>query len=103
MMCTFEEALEKAKEMFPKKGYLNKVFSASDLPDKWLFFGRFSEDSEVEYGNRPISVDKETGEAEWFYIYTEEHIREYIAAVPIVLDSVKGNDDDKTYSGHEVV
>ena len=37
------------------------------------------------------------------HLYRRADIREYIAAVPIVLDSVKGNDDDKTYSGHEVV
>ena len=85
-MVDFKEALEKARKMFPERGYLGKVYVACDLPDKWLFFSRFSENSKVEYGNRPISVDKETGEAKWYYIYTEEHIKEYLAAVTLEID-----------------
>ena len=84
-MCTYKEACNKAQEMFARKGYLNKVDSACDLPDKWLFFGRFSEGAVIEFGGKPISVDKKSGEAEWFYIYTPEHIAEYTAAKPIPL------------------
>lgn len=86
-MCTYKEACSKAQKMFAQKGYLGKVDSACDLPDKWLFFGRFKEDSVIEYGSRPISVDKKSGVADWFYIYTPEHIAEYIAATPIDLPS----------------
>ena len=82
-MCTYKQAYDNAQKMFAENGYLNRVIGACDLPDKWLFFGRFSEDSTVEYGNRPISVDKETGVLSWFNPFSGEGIEEYDAAVPI--------------------
>lgn len=84
-MCTYKQACDNAQKMFAKNGYLNRVIGACDLPDKWLFFGRFSEDTEIEYGNRPICVDKNTGTLSWFDSFSGKGIQEYDAAVPIPL------------------
>ena len=86
-MCTYKEACGKAKKMFAQNGYLDKVFSACDLPDKWLFFSKHEEDSTYEYGNCPISVDKKTGIPTWFNIFEAgtNHLKEYNAARPIPL------------------
>ncbi len=86
-MYSYTKAYKKARAMFAKNGYLKKVIGACDLPDKWLFFGRFSEDGLIEFGNRPISVEKETGILSWFNPFSGEGIKEYEAAVPIELPS----------------
>lgn len=84
-MCTYKEACDKAKKAFAQNGYLDRVDGACELPDKWLFFGRFKEDSSYEYGNCPISVDKKSGVLKWFNISAPGNILEYEAAKPIPL------------------
>ncbi len=86
-MCTYKEAFSKAKRMFAQNGYLDRVDGACELPDKWLFFGRHEEDSVYEYGNCPISVDKETGTPLWFNIFEAgtNHLKEYNEAKTIAL------------------
>lgn len=81
-MCTYKQACDNAQKMFARNGYLNRVIGACDLPDKWLFFGWVSEDGAIEFGNRPISVDKETGILSWFDPFSGVGIDEYDAAVP---------------------
>jgi len=68
-MIEYSKAYQMAKTMFAKNGYLDQIDYVCELPDKWLFHSRFQRDSIVEYGNCPISVNKETGNAEWFNIF----------------------------------
>lgn len=84
-MCTYKQACDSARKMFAQNGYLDEVIGACDLPDKWLFFSRFKKDSTIEFGNRPISVDKETGILDWFNPFSGKGIYEYDAAIPIAL------------------
>ena len=85
-MCTYE-AYKKAKKMFAENGYLNRVDGACELPDKWLFFSRHDENNIWEYGNCPISVDKQTGVPTWFHLFEAgtDHMKQYEESVVIPL------------------
>ena len=56
-----------------------------DLLEKWIFFGRMKEGSVTEYGNCPVTVNKNTGAVEWYRFNAPMNISEASKATPITL------------------
>ncbi len=79
-MIRLEEACQIALDNLVKKDYLNGLVDIVDIGDRWLIFGTMVENpKEVEYGNCPYAVDKETGECEEFPISIMENFDLYYA------------------------
>lgn len=72
-MMKFLDACELAKNVLVKRDYKDGFSEICDLGERWLFFGRTFNKGVVEYGNCPVSVDKETGQCEDFPISNVEN------------------------------
>lgn len=72
-MMDLLEACDVARDRLRKQGYKNGLCEICDLGDKWLFFGRTFDKGIVDYGNCPVTVDKETGQYENFPISIMEN------------------------------
>ena len=68
----FEAACKKAMRYFEKEYGDTGLISIMDLGDKWLFDGA-NEDSSVVYGKQCITIDKDTGEREIFYLPNDKN------------------------------
>ena len=80
-MISLTSACEKALDFFPSMGMMKKIYNIGSTPDLWLFDGRWEEGNHVEYGNNPVSVNKETGEVGAFII--SQNLDEYYSAEPV--------------------
>ena len=61
-MLDFNTACEMARKNLVGQGYKNGIAEITDLGDSWLFTGRMFDIGVTDYGNTPITVDKNTGE-----------------------------------------
>lgn len=79
MIC-LDEACKIALDKLIKKNYFGGLVDIVDIGDRWLIFGTMTENpEEVEYGNCPYAVSKETGECEEFPISVMENFDLYYA------------------------
>ncbi|SCH84850.1 Uncharacterised protein [uncultured Clostridium sp.] len=86
-MMDFMKACDLARNIFVKRDYKDGLCEIFDSGDRWIFFGRIFEEGVVEYGNCPVTVDKETGQCEDFPISDIQNYDLYYESKPIKVPS----------------
>ena len=80
----FKSACEKAMNYFQKEYGDIGFYSIKDLGDRWLFDGA-SEQSETIYDKQGITIDKNTGKLDLFYLPNDKNFELLEDAVDIVI------------------
>lgn len=65
-MMDFMKACDIARDKFIKQEYKDGFCDICDIGDRWLFIGRSLDKGVAEYGNCPVTIDKETGKVDEF-------------------------------------
>lgn len=68
--CACEKALKYYKNEWDDIG----LAGIYDLGEKWLFYGRDKQDKRV-YGKPGITINKKTGEQDYFYLPDDDNFR----------------------------
>lgn len=58
-------------DVHTRKG-IEKIYESEK---RWIFFGKSQEDNATEYGNTPISIEKETGNGILFSLADEDNYK----------------------------
>ncbi len=82
-MLDFNTACKKARENLMKQGYKNGIDGIYNLGDKWLFFGRMFDAGIPDYGNTPITIDKNTGTIADYPLSVVDNLESYYEAKEI--------------------
>lgn len=84
-MIDFLAACEKARKEFVNKQYKNGIAEICDLGDCWLFFGRMFDSGITDYGNVPITIQKESGKCEDYQLSIIDNLKKYYKSDNIVV------------------
>lgn len=79
-MISFEQACEIAYNHFLKTKEQKGIADIDDLGDSWLFWGRDLPLEVTQYGNTPIMIEKENGDAFYFNAYAPNNIEKTLEA-----------------------
>ncbi len=82
-MLDFNMACEMARKNLVGQGYKNGIAEITDLGDSWLFTGRMFDIGAPDYGNTPITVDKNTGEIADYPLSDIDNLDRYYEAEDI--------------------
>lgn len=83
-MINFTEACKIAYDYFADTKKLRGIYSAQELENGWLFWGRDFSDNIPEYGNTPIFVEKAQGALSLFQISDPRNI--HVLYNPKIID-----------------
>ena len=82
-MINLSQASEVAYNHFCKKNELKGISDIYATEEYWLFFGRDFPENVVDYGNVPIAIRKDTGEAFYFMLSDLENMKIFKGATTI--------------------
>lgn len=82
-MISFEQACEMAYNHFLETKEQKGICDIIDYGDAWVFWGKDFPIDVPEYGNMPIMIVKENGDAFYFNAYAPDNIEKTINAEKI--------------------